>query len=347
MIAPRVLCAWTQDDVLARRSGYHVLADYFDAEKLVQQRRDPSGGFALLRTRLQRRLAFSRWCVGGSFNLEKFIRAELQRGFQGVLHYLWCDRDFAFLDLWPKPKGVRLVGTFHHPPQQLAEIIRRPRGLRCFDAIILMSETQRSWFLDQGVSASRLFCIPHGVDVEFFSPASESVTANDDEVTALAVGATGRNYPLLASVARHYQHESRLKFRVVAPPQEHGHFAGLANVTCLSGLGDAELLGEYQRATCLLHLVHSATANNVVLEALACGTPVIGQSVGGLAEYLTPEVSRLTEFDDSAALMRNVKTLLNSPHEFHSMRCAARLHAESLSWQRIAAQTQALYVSLP
>lgn len=346
MTVSRILCAWTQDGVLARRSGYHVLAEYLHAETRVVPRRDPPGGFARWRTRFMRRLACSRWCVGGSFVLEQYIRAALRGGFQGVLHYLWCDRDFAFLDLWPSPAGVRLVGTFHHPPEQLQQIIRRPRSLARFDAIILMSETQRAWFLAQGVSASRLHCILHGVDSDFFVPAAARSAVVNDKVVALAVGSTGRNFPLLAEVARQFQHESRLHFRIIAQPHEHVHFIGLGNVTCLSGLGDAELLAEYQRASCLLHLVSSATANNVVLESLACGTPVIGQSVGGLVEYLSPNVSRLTRPGDSPALIASLAQLLQFPEEFLSMRLAARQHAEALSWTRIAVQTRALYDTL-
>jgi glycosyltransferase involved in cell wall biosynthesis len=346
MTSPRILCAWTQDGVLARRSGYHVLAEYLHAETRVAPRCDPPGGVALWRTRLMRRMAFSRWCVGGSFTLDQQIRAMLRSGFQGVLHYLWCDRDFAFLDLWPKPAGVRLVGTFHHPAEQLQEIIRRPRSLARFDAIILMSETQRSWFLQQGVEASRLHCILHGVDVDFFTPAATRSGAADGTVTALAVGATGRNFPLLAEMARQFASEPRLRFRIIAPPHEQGHFTGMPNVTCLSGLSDAELLGEYQRATCLLHLVNTATANNVVLESLACGTPVIGQSVGGLAEYLAPEVSRLTRAGDREALAGSLTAVLQQPEVFATMRPAARAHAEALSWTHIAEQTRALYAEV-
>lgn len=346
MTSPRILCAWTQDGVLARRSGYHVLAEYLHAETLVAPRRDPLGGLGRWRTRLMRRLAFSRWCVAGSFELDRQIRAELRGGFQGVLHYLWCDRDFAFLDFWHPHPRLRIVGTFHHPPEQLRQIIRRPGSLRRFDAIILMSETQRAWFLEQGVSASRLHCILHGVDTDYFVPASAPAATANDKVVALAVGSTGRNFPLLAEIARHFQHEPRLQFRIIAPPHEQGRFAGLGNVTCLSSLGDAELLGEYQRATCLLHLVGTATANNVVLESLACGTPVIGQSVGGLPEYLAPEVSRLTQPGDTAALTGAIAQALLRPEELLAMRPAARRQAEALSWTHVAAQTRALYNAL-
>ncbi|OYW74769.1 MAG: hypothetical protein B7Z37_16375 [Verrucomicrobia bacterium 12-59-8] len=339
------LLAWTQDDLLSRRSGYHVIAEYLSAETLVAPRHDPPGSLALLRTRLLRRFAFSRWCVGGSFDLEYSIRAMLRGGFKGVLHYLWCDRDFAFLDLLTRTVGLRLVGTFHHPPGQLEQIIRRPKSLRLFDAIILMSETQRDWFLNQGVRNERLHVILHGVDAEFYAPNSATHPGQGMH-EVLAVGSTGRNFPLLRQVAAHFARHSDIRFVIIGPAHEGSVFEGMSNVTFRSGISDDELRLCYQRAACLLHLTTQATANNVLLEALACGTPVIAQRVGGVPEYLTDECAMLTEEGDFAALVAALEGYLANPARQQRMSAASRLHASSLSWTRVAQQTQALYASL-
>jgi glycosyltransferase involved in cell wall biosynthesis len=339
------LLAWTQDEVLSRRSGYHVIADYLPAETLVAPRRDPPGGFALLRARLLRRIAFSRWCVGGSFDLEQSIRGTLRSGFQGVLHYLWCDRDFAFLDLRPRPAGICLVGTFHHPPEQLEQIIRRPKSLKLFDAIILMSETQREWFLKQGVRNERLHVILHGVDTEFYVPDSAPGPGHG-MLEVLAVGATGRNFPLLREVTAHFANRTDIQWVIIGPSHESDAFEGMNNVIFRSGISDDELRICYQRAACLLHLTTHATANNVLLEALACGTPVIAQRVGGIPEYLMDECAVLTEVGDFAALVAALESFLSDPARQQQMSAAARLHASSLSWNSVALQTQSLYESL-
>ncbi|WP_343076543.1 glycosyltransferase family 4 protein [Prosthecobacter vanneervenii] len=345
MSPPRLLCAWTQDDVLAQRSGYHVIADYLPAEKMVEPRRDPSGLVARWRTRLMRRLCFSRWCMGGSMAVDRRLRAELRQGFQGIIHYLWCDRDFAFLDREPKRAGVSLVGTFHHPPDQLREIVRRPQGLRVFDAIILMSSTQQDWFLQQGVSEKRLHVIPHGVDTAFFSPPVASAGGGGVR-HVLAVGATGRNFPLLREVAAHFGQSPDIRFVIIGPEHERAAFAGMLNVTYRTRVPDEELLNCYRNADCLLHLTTQATANNVILEALACGVPVIAQRVGGVPEYLTHECAVLTEPGDFPALAHALESHLANPANVRRMSAAARQHAESLSWERVAARTMELYLSL-
>jgi len=59
------------------------------------------------------------------------------------------------------------------------------------------------------------------------------------------------------------------------------------------------------------------------LEALACGVPVVATKVGGIPEWLTPEVGRLVEFGDLEAFSQAVVELLVSP-SLAQMRESAR-----------------------
>ncbi|MGK0618403.1 N-acetyl-alpha-D-glucosaminyl L-malate synthase BshA [Meiothermus cerbereus] len=64
------------------------------------------------------------------------------------------------------------------------------------------------------------------------------------------------------------------------------------------------------------------------LEALACGVPVVATRVGGIPEWLTPEVGRLVEFGDLEAFAQAVVELLTSPN-LAQMREAARSYAQA------------------
>jgi len=64
------------------------------------------------------------------------------------------------------------------------------------------------------------------------------------------------------------------------------------------------------------------------LEALACGVPVVATQVGGIPEWLTPEVGRLVAFGDLEAFAQTVVELLTSPN-LAQMREAARNHAQA------------------
>ena len=238
------------------------------------------------------------------------------------------------------------MGTFHHPPHQLSEIIRRPRGLAKFDAIILMSETQRSWFLNHGVPANRLHVILHGVDTDYFTP---SLPLNQTQVKpfiALSVGSTGRDFPLLHAVASHFQNRSELRFHILGPKHEASRFATLPNVRFEFNVPDHTLLEAYQNVDCLLHLTTSATANNVLVESLSCGTPVIAQTHGGIAEYVNPHCSILATPTGLEPVVAALESFLSHPERHPTIRHAARTRALQLAWPSVARRTLAVYAAL-
>ncbi len=64
------------------------------------------------------------------------------------------------------------------------------------------------------------------------------------------------------------------------------------------------------------------------LEALACGVPVVATRVGGIPEWLTPEVGRLVDFGDLETFANVVVELLTSP-DLSQMREKARQYARA------------------
>ncbi|RDI96442.1 N-acetyl-alpha-D-glucosaminyl L-malate synthase BshA [Meiothermus sp. QL-1] len=79
------------------------------------------------------------------------------------------------------------------------------------------------------------------------------------------------------------------------------------------------------------------------LEALACGVPVVATRVGGIPEWLTPEVGRLVEFGDLEGFAQAVVELLTS-EKLPAMREAARAYAEAhFHPEVITQQYEALY----
>jgi glycosyltransferase involved in cell wall biosynthesis len=56
------------------------------------------------------------------------------------------------------------------------------------------------------------------------------------------------------------------------------------------------------------------------LEALACGTPVVGFDCGGIPDYVRPmETGLLARPDDSADLARQIQWLIDRPQTRHRM----------------------------
>jgi glycosyltransferase involved in cell wall biosynthesis len=341
--SPAVLMLSTIHGSHARHSGYGRLAEYVPGAKFIHApRADPRGGLKLFLARVARRLAFSRWYLGGSASLEWQALAHLRGGFRGVVHSLWADHDFGFLDLVLRRPRHRLFGTFHNCPDDFQHTIRFPRRLHNFERIILMSECQRPFFRAAGVPDEKIHVVLHGVDTAHFTPSP----ANEERpFTVLSAGGFRRNFPLLRQVCDLLAGEPGVRFEIVAPADFRAQFEALPNVSFSTGLTDDELLAKYQSASCLLHPAEQATANNVLLEALACGAPIIAERIGGIPEYTTSACSLLTAPGDAAALAEAIRRLSHDPALQRQMSAAARARAEELSWERVAERMGELYRS--
>lgn len=272
--------------------------------------------------------------------MEQAVWKHCRAGFDGPVHLLWCDRDLGFLDLFLKHSKHPLIGTFHQCVDDLPHVIRRPSALRKFAAIILMSDSQRSYFTQYGVSSSHLHRVLHGVDVDHFTP--ESFDA-PEAFTVLAVGGTRRNFALMRAVVETLQDDTPITFDIVGPSDKEHWFQDLRNVRYHCRVTDARLLEMYRRASCFLHLAENATANNAMLEALACGVPVVSQRIGGIPEYLTAECSCLSDAEDGPAVIKALRDLAASSSRQCEMRQAARTHALTLDWRIAARATTEIY----
>jgi UDP-glucose:(heptosyl)LPS alpha-1,3-glucosyltransferase len=96
----------------------------------------------------------------------------------------------------------------------------------------------------------------------------------------------------------------------------------------------------YQAATVLALPTIYDPCSNVVLEALACGTPTITSGSNGAAEFLTPGANGaiISQPDDIAGLAEALATFLTRGRDPEVRRTAAQAVA-SLSWESTVAQT--------
>jgi glycosyltransferase involved in cell wall biosynthesis len=325
----------------AAHSGYQQLAVHLPEARFVHTiREEPASALPRLGFRVVRRLSFSRWYLSSCVALEAQAWREVRRGFSGIVHSMWADHDLGFLDLLLDRRRHRLVGSFHCCDDTFT--IRFPRRLRSFDAIILMSRTQESFFLNAGVDPNRIHVVPHGVDTEYFRPGTPARKL----FVVLAAGWYRRNFPLLREVCLGLKNEADLRFEIVAPEGWRWLFADLPNARFRSGLSDAEFLDAYQTCSCVLQTVENATANNVILEAMACGQPVVAETIGGIPEYIDPTCAILTAPGQADALAAALLELKASPRRRDALAVGARKRAEMLDWKNIAGRMREIYERL-
>jgi glycosyltransferase involved in cell wall biosynthesis len=330
---------------IARRSGYTRVAGHVPGAELIETaRRGDRSFFEKGIRRILQRGAVTSWYQYSSARLEWRAWQRLRQGFRGVVHVLWADSDLGYADLLAKRRGAMVCGTFHGCAEDLPSVIRRPERLRGLDAIIVVSTTQIDYFRSQGVPDEKIVFVPHGIDTAYFTPADG--VAERPVLKALSVGSYRRNFDLLRAVCEALQDDSRFEFEIISSPRNRALFEGLRNVRFRSGLSDEELVDAYRTASCLLMTVQASTANNAVLEALACGVPVVTERVGGISEYVDSSCALETEPRNAEELVQALKLLAEQPDLQRRMAAAARRRALSFSWDAVGRLTADVYESL-
>ncbi len=111
-----------------------------------------------------------------------------------------------------------------------------------------------------------------------------------------------------------------------------------------SGISDLQLRDIYQQASMLVLPLIDCTANNALIEAIACGLPVISNQVGGLPDYTRDSFADLFPVGDVEGMTQAILKLADDLQEREKRSQAARLFAqENLGWDKIAAQTLEIY----
>jgi len=111
--------------------------------------------------------------------------------------------------------------------------------------------------------------------------------------------------------------------------------------------GDA-LVSVY--ASCDLFVFPSTTDTfgNVVLEAQACGIPVIVTDRGGPQENIVPgETGLVVEGNSEGSFLSGIESLLSDLQRLKNMGLAARRYVESRSFYNAFEETWELYIKAP
>jgi glycosyltransferase involved in cell wall biosynthesis len=220
-----------------------------------------------------------------------------------------------------------------------------------------LMDVLRGW---EGIDASRLHVFRNGVDLQRFTPLPPAAMRAE-----LAAGGV-QGAPLLLSVGHlierkghHIAIEALAALRATHPQavlvvlgagEERARLRalaqrlGVADAVHLPGaVPNTELARWYSAADALLLASSREGWANVLLEAMACGTPVVATDIWGTPEVVaSPAAGRLVAERSGPAFAAALAALLAAPPE----RAATRAYAEGFSWEATSRAQLALFRSL-
>jgi len=259
-----------------------------------------------------------------------------------IVHVLYGDEQLNILLRRASLLPGHLIATFHLPAERTHERFEHNQKAelsRLSGAVVVASrevEPFATW-----LGPGKVMYVPHGIDTTAFPMGS----GNDGPAMKLVfVGEHMRDFEIVHRVADRCAHERvNATIDAIVPTQSASFFCGCDNVRLHSNISDEALIRFYQGADAMFLPVTSATANNAILEALACGTPVISTDVGGIPDYVNEDCGWLLPLGDSEAAFQCVRRLAEDRTLARAKRTPARAQAERYSWQQVAAQITAGY----
>lgn len=200
-----------------------------------------------------------------------------------------------------------------------------------------------------GLDARRIEVIPHGVSPEF-QPAQEPGGAEPPYVLFVGEYSERKGYPeafeVIGTLAEFgYRHRLHVAGRI-APwhrPRLEQLLAEARAPDRIALLGFVEnLVGQYQQAELLIMPSRYEGFGFPILEAMACGIPVVAFSNSSITEVVG-DAGILIPDGDVPAMARAVKSILDDPAKRMELSLRGLQRARLFSWDRSVAQHAALY----
>jgi glycosyltransferase involved in cell wall biosynthesis len=208
-----------------------------------------------------------------------------------------------------------------------------PRVLAAASRVIAVSQFTRRELVDVlDVPEDKIRVVPNGVDDEF---TAEGPVAEGQYVLAVGTLEPRKNLPRLVEAAR----RSDVELRVVGARGWGGVEVGGNGVRWLGEVSDEELARLYRGALCLAYPSRYEGFGIPVLEAMACGAPVV-TARGTAMEEVADGAAVLVDPDDPADIAAGIE---RATAERDALVTRGIERARAFRWDAIADATVAVY----
>ncbi len=219
-------------------------------------------------------------------------------------------------------------------------------------AIVSVSEALKRRMIEIGIAPEKITVLRNGVDSDLFAPLDRDIVRKELGLAGPTMVAVGN---VLASKGQDVAIQSLTiledtELLLVGAGADEGAFRSLAHnlgvadrVRFVGCVMPGDLARYFSAADVSVLASMREGWPNVLLESMACGTPVVASDVGGVPEIITtPETGRIMKDRTPRALADAVLALRAEP----PARQTVRAYAEEFGWSATARAQTDLYAGV-
>jgi len=259
----------------------------------------------------------------------------------------WLGREFDLpVVITARGTDINLIPDYARPRRLILE------AARSAGALITVCQALKDRLVELQVPASKITVLRNGVDLQIFHMQDRNALRSKLDVGGFVLASVGllierKGHHLAIEAIRDVPDATLL---IVGSGPERQSLENLSarlgistRVRFLGNLDQKSLCEIYNSADALVLASSREGWANVLLESMACGTPVLGSAVWGTPEVIAcPVAGLLLERRDAKSIVAGIARLRQSPPD----RAATRRYAEQFDWQATTDGQVALFQSV-
>jgi len=312
-----------------QHSGYEAIVDFLANSRVIY-----TGDFAKL-TRLSYPLRLAHILPKTYSSLDAELAALRSDG--KILHHLYAE-DTLWISMCHRfTRSRTLVATFHRPPDVIEATMPFfwKKQLRKLAGVIALSPRQHDYLRSVCGTYTTVSLIPHGIDTNYFTPGNSERSRE----VILSVGSYLRDSTTLVK-AMNILSLKVPSLRLVAISKQ---LPTTKNIIPLAKISDEELLSYYRKASFVVLPFRKLVASNAILEAMACGVPIVCPNSESARFYVGRGVQTLYDPGNPKSLAEKIHWLYTHDNERRRLSSQMRIRAQLFSWERICELIHAFY----
>jgi glycosyltransferase involved in cell wall biosynthesis len=260
---------------------------------------------------------------------------------------------FAAIAWRARRQGVPLVAQ-DHGPRQVGRVMRSGQrfALRGCKAVMAANEDGLKRLGALGVPEDRLHLVPNAVDPAIFHPVPQEPPPPDRPFRVFVLSRLWEDkdpLTMAAALGQLARRGRRVEVTVVGrgplrdSVEARLRAAGVA-AAFIDEVPQTAMPDHYRRADAFVLTSLREGSNQAVLEAMACGLPVVATDIPGVRESLRG-VGVTVAPGDPSAVADSLERLARNPTHWRQQRQRGLRRTKGLTWQAIAERVCAIYAS--